>query len=385
MSQYKDKELNRLLSESDDILADLNLNLYETPAEEQARKTREEEQRRIEEEKRQQEELRRQEEELRKIQEEEKRKQEEEQRKIQEEEKSKQQEELHKIQNEEKQEPEESITKTEESDRDEELPSEPPIQDAGLRQEDLKQEHPSQPEDIPKPESYEQPETVQIQEKQSESSGGARNSLFEMGGMIFLILSFMYMEVITHVGIYHAISTDFIFPLFFAASVGCLVRMLSCFMGLKGNTAVVIICELLYAVYCDMQIACHAVTGTYLRLSHLSGDLNAFIHNEQMTSGIASVLLWMVLMFLPIIFWAVIGRKWITFSKLHVLTQIVVALGMVIFAVLGIVMLDTKGYEDAAPYTAFYSYDSESRSEQAGNQLGMTALTVLEWMDGIRK
>ncbi|MBR1568622.1 MAG: hypothetical protein IJ648_06615, partial [Lachnospiraceae bacterium] len=125
--------------------------------------------------------------------------------------------------------------------------------------------------------------------------------------------------------------------------------------------------------------------GTYLRFSHLSGDLNAFIHNEQMTSGIASVLLWMVLMFLPIIFWAVIGRKWITFSKLHVLTQIVVALGMVIFAVLGIVMLDTKGYEDAAPYSAFYSYDSETRSEQAGNQLGMTALTVLEWMDGIRK
>ncbi|MBR1568395.1 MAG: hypothetical protein IJ648_05470, partial [Lachnospiraceae bacterium] len=337
MSQYKDKELNRLLSESDDILADLNLNLYETPAEEQARKAREEEQRRIEEEKRQQEELRRQEEELRKIQEEEKRKQEEELRKIQEEEKRKQEEELrkiqeeekrkqeeelrkireeekrkqeeklHKIPNEEKQESEENITKSEEFDREEELPSEPLMQDNGLLQEDLKPYHPSQPEDIPKPESSEHPETVQIQEKQSESPGGARNSSFEMGGMIFLILSFMYMEVITHVGIYHAISTDFIFPLFFAASVGCLVRMLSCFMGLKGNTAVVIVCELLYAVYCDMQIACHAVTGTYLRFSHLSGDLNAFIHNEQMTSGIASVLLWMVLMFLPIIFWAVIG------------------------------------------------------------------------------
>ena len=37
-NSYHDKELNRLLAEADELLSDVNLNLYETPAEEQARK-----------------------------------------------------------------------------------------------------------------------------------------------------------------------------------------------------------------------------------------------------------------------------------------------------------------------------------------------------------
>ena len=445
MSKYKDKELNRLLSESDDILADLNLNQYETPEEERARKAREAEARRLEEERLLQEELNRRERERR----------EQEQKKSDQEGPDQDERCLHKEirTREEQQENHRSRHKDKQSDRRQERSQDlsediqaimqenavearqkdgagetvlqeeaegPTLQEEKTLQEETEnveeaafqaevgeaiQEGTEKAEEVEKSEAREgvgellqegtekaeetvlQEGTENVEEtshQEKEEAAMSRPS-FELGGMIFLILSFMYMEVITHIGVYHSMSTDFIFPLFCAVSVGCLVRMLSGFMGPKGNTVVVIICELLYACYCNMQMACHAVTGTYLHISHVGEDMDAFLNNEQLSSGTSSVLLWMVLMFLPIIIWAVVGRKWITFSKIHVLTQIVIALGMIIFAVLGIVMLDTKGYEDAAPYTAFYSYDSESRSEQAGDQLGMTGLTVLELMDGIRK
>lgn len=394
MSQYRDKELNRLLSETDDILADLNLNQYETPEEERARKAREAEARRQEEERLLQEELNRRERERR----------EQEQKKSDQEEPDQDERRLHtKIRTREEQQEnaveaglQEESGETVFQEEAEEV-EEPKVQEGvgeALQEETEKVEdtvlqadaEESIQEELEAEESNQEGvgEAFQVGTEQVEEVVLPRPS-FELGGMIFLILSFMYMEVITHIGVYHSMGTDFIFPLFCAVSVGCLVRMLSGFMGSKGNTVVVIICELLYACYCNIQLACHAVTGAYLRISHMGEDLDAFLHNEQLSSGTTSVLVWMVLMFLPIIIWAVVGRKWITFSKIHVLTQIVIALGMIIFAVLGIVMLDTKGYEDAAPYTAFYSYDSESRSEQAGNQLGMMGLTALELIDGIRK
>ena len=83
--------------------------------------------------------------------------------------------------------------------------------------------------------------------------------------------------------------------------------------------------------------------------------------------------------------WAVFFKKILAFPKLFWLSRVALLLGMAIFAVVGVVLLDLKGYENDSPYAAFYAYESGARTEQAGNQLGITAISVLELIEEIAR
>lgn len=484
MKKYNDKELNRLLSESDELLADLNLNLYETPEEEQARKKKEEEKRQEEQRRLKEEEQRRLEEQQRqevrqKHRLEEQRKQEE-QHQLEE---QKKQEKQHQLEEQKKQDEERTILKQQEAElrriqeaerkkqrklhREEieqalyeavvtkeedsfeavEVKEEDSFEAVEVKEEDSfkaveakednsfeaavtrKEKHIedsnvikeqlktlSRQEIVPESEEklgtkdksawdvrvHSKTKAEEIQKEvslpkdnetiepkpqldsPSESKQEANKNYSQAASVLYMMVSFMFMEAMTHLGAYGTLGTNFIYPLFFAASLGGVICLLSSFLNVKGNTIVAFLLQILFAAYCDLQMIYYAAMGSFLRLSQARDDMWLLVHSEQMKEAATESLPWLVLMFLPIILWAVIGRRFIQFQQSHWLTKLVFLIGTVVFAVIGIIMLDLKGYEDYSPYAAFYNYESGIRTEQTGNQLGMTALTGLEILELFR-
>ncbi len=281
MKKYNDKELNRLLSESDELLSDLNLNLYETPEEEELR---------IKQQQQKEEEAARQE-------------------------------------RQKEREAEQAFVET----------------------------------------------AVTVEPSRGEDWQGS-----PLAGILFIMLSFMFMEAVTHLGTYGTLGTNFIYPLFFAAALGCIVCLLAGFLHNRGNTRIALILQILFAAYCDLQLIYHAAIGSFLRLSQPREDMWLLLHSGQIKEAVMAVMPWLVLMLFPVIFWAVLGRRFFSFQQSSWLTRLVFMIGAVLFVVIGILMLDLKGHEDYTPYAAFYSYESGVTTEQAGNQLGMTAIAFLE-------
>lgn len=383
MGKYKDKELDRILSESDALLADLNLNLYETPAEEAARKKREEEERlrvEAEERKRAEEEARqRAEEEVRQRAEEEACQRAEEEKSqctAAEEARQRVEEEAGQRAEEEKRQcaEEEACQRTEEEAR-QRAEEEGRLRETAEKPRRQEKAHLDEVMEVSHPEA----EQIAASERVKASEEEQKERLYLNAVAIsFMIVSFMFMEVITHIGCYKTLGSNIFYPLFFAGSLGCVTCLLSSFLHVKVNTWIAFLLQILFAAYCDLQLIYYAAMGTFMRILHPRDDMWLLVHSEQIKEAITATLPWLVLMFLPIVLWAVIGRRYIRFERSHILTKVVLLLGMIIFAVVGVVLLDVKGYENYSPYTAFYQYESGETTEQAGNQLGMTALIVLE-------
>jgi hypothetical protein len=351
MSKYNDKELNRLLSDSDELLADLNLHLYESPEEEKARLAEEEA-------KRQEAERQRQEAEER--------------------ERAEAEAERQRQENEEREQAEaEAERQRQEAEEREQAEAE--AETERQRQEAEERERAEAEAERQRQEAEAETEAEVEPEAEHQRPEAERNSSF-LFSVVFVMLSFMYMETMTHIGVYKSVGTEFIYPLFFSASLACVICLLTGFLNVRGNTMLAAGFQILFALYCDLQLVYHAAMGNFLRLSQARNDLWLLKNSGQAGMACQSVLPWMILMFLPVIFWAVLGRKKLEFSRTHWLTKLVLVIGMVVFAVIGVMLLDVQGYEEYTPYAAFYHYDTEEKAEQAGNQLGMIGLTALEVM-----
>ncbi len=420
MRNYSDKDLNRILNEADELLA--NIQLYETPEEEAARKEREE-QERLEELKRRQEEeqkhleelLRRQEEERRL--EEEKRQQEEQ---LLREELQRQQEQTTEYAepvagyaepagNDEQ--PEKAIfgeesgvaeddrwsaflaERQEEDDYQVKKKAEKAEQKREKKKEKQKQKERSRKQDKAeakqkkqkKQERRKQPETEAAEEAKEVSN---RNTQEKPVGQlwicgIFAAVCYAFMEALTHIAIYRSVDSTLLYPILFAAGVGCVLAMLCSFFGKKGNTIGYLVITVLMGAYYDLQIIYHGVTSSFLHITQLRESLWVLKLNQAMTlHEIKQVLPWLVIMFVPLLLWALIGRHWIRFEKGGWFQRLVLLFAGIILAAVAVLTLDIHGYDAGSPYVTFYHYDSMTMLEQAGKQLGVLVTTVLELLHG---
>lgn len=420
MRNYSDKDLNRILNEADELLA--NIQLYETPEEEAARKEREE-QERLEELKRRQEEeqkhleelLRRQEEERRL--EEEKRQQEEQ---LLREELQRQQEQTAEYAepvagyaepagNDEQ--PEKAIfgeesgvaeddrwsaflaERQEEDDYQVKKKAEKAEQKREKKKGKQKQKERSRKQDKAeakqkkqkKQECRKQPETEAAEEAKEVSN---RNTQEKPVGQlwicgIFAAVCYAFMEALTHIAIYRSVDSTLLYPILFAAGVGCVLAMLCSFFGKKGNTIGYLVVTVLMGAYYDLQIIYHGVTSSFLHITQLRESLWVLKLNQAMTlHEIKQVLPWLVIMFVPLLLWALIGRHWIRFEKGGWFQRLVLLFAGIILAAVAVLTLDIHGYDAGSPYVTFYHYDSMTMLEQAGKQLGVLVTTVLELLHG---
>ena len=420
MRNYSDKDLNRILNEADELLA--NIQLYETPEEEAARKEREEQEqleelkRRQEEEQKRLEELLRRQEEERRL-EEEKRQQEEQ---LLREELQRQQEQTTEYAepvagyaepagNDEQ--PEKAIfgeesgvaeddrwsaflaERQEEDDYQVKKKAEKAEQKREKKKEKQKQKERSRKQDKAeakqkkqkKQERRKQPETEAAEEAKEVSN---RNTQEKPVGQlwicgIFAAVCYAFMEALTHIAIYRSVDSTLLYPILFAAGVGCVLAMLCSFFGKKGNTIGYLVVTVLMGAYYDLQIIYHGVTSSFLHITQLRESLWVLKLNQAMTlHEIKQVLPWLVIMFVPLLLWALIGRHWIRFEKGGWFQRLVLLFAGIILAAVAVLTLDIHGYDAGSPYVTFYHYDSMTMLEQAGKQLGVLVTTVLELLHG---
>ena len=420
MRNYSDKDLNRILNEADELLA--NIQLYETPEEEAARKEREE-QERLEELKRRQEEEQKRLEELLRRQEEERRL---------EEEKRQQEEQLlrEELQRQQEQTTEyaEPVAGYAEPAGNDEQPEKAIFgEESGVAEDDCwsaflaerqeednyqakkkaekaeqkrekkkgkqKQKERSRKQDKAeakqkkqkKQECRKQPETEAAEEAKEVSN---RNTQEKPVGQlwicgIFAAVCYAFMEALTHIAIYRSVDSTLLYPILFAAGVGCVLAMLCSFFGKKGNTIGYLVVTVLMGAYYDLQIIYHGVTSSFLHITQLRESLWVLKLNQAMTlHEIKQVLPWLVIMFVPLLLWALIGRHWIRFEKGGWFQRLVLLFAGIILAAVAVLTLDIHGYDAGSPYVTFYHYDGMTMLEQAGKQLGVLVTTVLELLHG---
>lgn len=203
-----------------------------------------------------------------------------------------------------------------------------------------------------------------------------------MRTMLFSMLSFVFMEVAVHFGAYHSISSTILYPILFAAAAGCLVAFLASLFPKRINTILYALVLVICGCYGDVQIIYHEMYGEFLPLASFGQGIMEIFRNKQVFLATAgSYVSWLVVMFLPLILWIAVLRNKISFEPESWYQRLILVFSAVMLGVLGVLTLDIHGYEEQAPYVTFYHFDSQTRLEAAGKDLGLTATTVLELLE----
>lgn len=206
-----------------------------------------------------------------------------------------------------------------------------------------------------------------------------------MQTMLFSMLSFVFMEVAVHFGAYHSISSTILYPILFAAAAGCLVAFLASLFPKRINTILYALVLVICGCYGDVQIIHHEMYGEFLPLASFGQGIMEIFRNKQVFLATAgSYVSWLVVMFLPLILWIAVLRNKISFEPENWYQRLILVFSAVMLGVLGVLTLDIHGYEEQAPYVTFYHFDSQTRLEEAGKDLGLTATTVLELLEAFR-
>ena len=203
-----------------------------------------------------------------------------------------------------------------------------------------------------------------------------------MRTMLFSMLSFAFMEVAVRFGAYHSISSTILYPILFAAAAGCLVAFLASLFPKRINTILYALVLVICGCYGDVQIIHHEMYGEFLPLASFGQGIMEIFRNKQVFLATAgSYVSWLVVMFLPLILWIAVLRNKISFEPESWYQRLILVFSAVMLGVLGVLTLDIHGYEEQAPYVTFYHFDSQTRLEAAGKDLGLTATTVLELLE----
>lgn len=206
-----------------------------------------------------------------------------------------------------------------------------------------------------------------------------------MRTMLFSMLSFVFMEVAVRFGAYHSISSTILYPILFAAAAGCLVAFLASLFPKRINTILYALVLVICGCYGDVQIIHHEMYGEFLPLALFGQGIMEIFRNKQVFLATAGgYVSWLVVMFLPLILWIAVLRNKISFEPESWYQRLILVFSAVMLGVLGVLTLDIHGYEEQAPYVTFYHFDSQTRLEAAGKDLGLTATTVLELVEAFR-
>lgn len=226
----------------------------------------------------------------------------------------------------------------------------------------------------------------QTDERMNEQAGkmpeGRAKTGDSMQTMLFSMLSFVFMEIVVQFGIYHSISSKLLYPMLFSAAAGCLAALAASLFSKRVNTILYTVFLLLFGCYGDLQIVYHGIQGEFLPLTSLWNGIVEIIQQKALLSASAGAYIsWIVVMFLPLILWVAVLRNRVSFEPERWYQRSILLFSSVILFVVGILTLDIYGYAEDAPYVSFYHFDSQTNLEEAGRDLGLTATTVLELLE----
>ncbi len=408
-NSYHDKELNRLLAEADELLSDVNLNLYETPAEEQARKQAEaaeaarkqaEEDRKraaaeaAERARRQAEEAARQaaaeaEAQARRQAEEAARQaaaeaEAEAQARRQAEEAARQA----AAEAQARRQAEEAAKRAEAEAEAVRRQVAVEAAEAARRQAEEAVHKQAEPvEEVSEAAEEEtavaEPVSEQTEDDKKRKVNVLRDSVW--GTVCYAALTMIYMEVILHFAVYRTMDTNVFQSAAFAAAAGCIIVLAVSWLPEKVNHIVCMILLILGCGWFDFQIISHSWNESYALLSMDIGyPLQVLKNIIPALQSTGADMVWMVLMFAPVILFGIFGRKLLPLHRAGWMNRVLMGLAGILLAVVGFLCIEAHGAGEGTPYETVRRFDANVDQEQAVEQMGITGTVLLEGMEAFR-
>lgn len=407
-NSYHDKELNRLLAEADELLSDVNLNLYETPAEEQARKQAEaaEAARKQAEEDRKRaaaeaaERARRQEEAARQVAAEAeaqaRRQAEEAARQAAAETEAQAQRQAEEAARQAAAEAEaQAWRQAEEAAKRAEAEAEAvrrqvavEAAEAARRQAEEAVHKQAEPvEEVSEAAEEEtavaEPVSEQTEDDKKRKVNVLRDSVW--GTVCYAALTMIYMEVILHFAVYRTMDTNVFQSAAFAAAAGCIIVLAVSWLPEKVNHIVCMILLILGCGWFDFQIISHSWNESYALLSMDIGyPLQVLKNIIPALQSTGADMVWMVLMFAPVILFGIFGRKLLPLHRAGWMNRVLMGLAGILLAVVGFLCIEAHGVGEGTPYETVRRFDANVDQEQAVEQMGITGTVLLEGMEAFR-
>ena len=393
-NSYHDKELNRLLAEADELLSDVNLNLYETPAEEQARKQAEaaEAARKQAEEDRKRaaaeaaERARRQEEAAARQAAAEA----EAQARRQAEEAARQAaaEAEAEAQAQARRQAEEAAKRAEAEA--EAVRRQVAVEAAEAARRQAEEAVHKQAEPVEKVSEAAEEETAvaepvseQTEDDKKRKVNVLRDSVW--GTVCYAALTMIYMEVILHFAVYRTMDTNVFQSAAFAAAAGCIIVLAVSWLPEKVNHIVCMILLILGCGWFDFQIISHSWNESYALLSMDIGyPLQVLKNIIPALQSTGADMVWMVLMFAPVILFGIFGRKLLPLHRAGWMNRVLMGLAGILLAVVGFLCIEAHGAGEGTPYETVRRFDANVDQEQAVEQMGITGTVLLEGMEAFR-
>ena len=408
-NSYHDKELNRLLAEADELLSDVNLNLYETPAEEQARKQAEaaeaarkqaEEDRKraaaeaAERARRQKEAAARQvaaeaEAQARRQAEEAARQaaaEAETQVRRQAEEAARQA--AAEAEAQARRQAEEAAKRAEAEAEAVRRQVAVEAAEAARRQAEEAVHKQAEPvEEVSEAAEEEtavaEPVSEQTEDDKKRKVNVLRDSVW--GTVCYAALTMIYMEVILHFAVYRTMDTNVFQSAAFAAAAGCIIVLAVSWLPEKVNHIVCMILLILSCGWVDFQIISHSWNESYALLSMDIGyPLQVLKNIIPALQSTGADMVWMVLMFAPVILFGIFGRKLLPLHRAGWMNRVLMGLAGILLAVVGFLCIEAHGAGEGTPYETVRRFDANVDQEQAVEQMGITGTVLLEGMEAFR-
>lgn len=404
-NSYHDKELNRLLAEADELLSDVNLNLYETPAEEQARKQAEaaEAARKQAEEDRKRaaaeaaERARRQEEAAaRQAAAEAQARQQAEAAARQAAAEAQAQQQAEEAARQAAAEAEaQARRQAEEAAKRAEAEAEAvrrqvavEAAEAARRQaEEAAHRQAKSAEEVSEAAEEEtavaEPVSEQMEDDKKRKVNVLRDSVW--GTVCYAALTMIYMEVILHFAVYRTMDTNVFQSAAFAAAAGCIIVLAVSWLPEKVNHIVCMILLILGCGWFDFQIISHSWNESYALLSMDIGyPLQVLKNIIPALQSTGADMVWMVLMFAPVILFGIFGRKLLPLHRAGWMNRVLMGLAGILLAVVGFLCIEAHGVGEGTPYETVRRFDANVDQEQAVEQMGITGTVLLEGMEAFR-
>lgn len=397
-NSYHDKELNRLLAEADELLSDVNLNLYETPAEEQARKQAEAA-----------EAARKQAEEDRKRAAAEAAARQaaaaaEAQARQQAEEAARQA--AAEAEAQARQQAEEAARQAAEAEAQARQQAEEAAKRAEAEAEAVRRqaavnaaeaacqqaeeaahrqtesvEEESAAEATAEEPTVTEPEQAEVDNKRRMNV--LRDSVW--GTVCYAALTMIYMEVILHLAVYDTMDTNVFQSAAFAAAAGCIITLAVSWLPEKVNHIVCMILLILGCGWFDFQIISHSWNESYALLNMDIGyPLQVLKNIVPALESTGADMVWMVLMFVPVILFGIFGRKLLPLRRAGWMNRVLMGLAGILLAVMGFLCIEAHGVGEGTPYETVHRFEANVDQEQAVEQMGITGTVLLEGMEVFR-
>ncbi len=205
------------------------------------------------------------------------------------------------------------------------------------------------------------------------------------GTVCYAALTMIYMEVILHLAVYDTMDTNVFQSAAFAAAAGCIITLAVSWLPEKVNHIVCMILLILGCGWFDFQIISHSWNESYALLNMDIGyPLQVLKHIVPALESTGADMVWMVLMFVPVILFGIFGRKLLPLRRAGWMNRVLMGLAGILLAVMGFLCIEAHGVGEGTPYETVRRFEANVDQEQAVEQMGITGAVLLEGMEVFR-